>query len=316
MKFAVVLAAGLLALAGFRVSAETFSFVTLGDLPYGFDATAGANYRSLIREINAVKPRFSVHLGDFKAGYSKCSDEEFARQRHHFDLFEQGVVYTPGDNDWTDCGRAIAGGYDPIERLAKLRRDFYFPDRSLGQQPITLESQSRVMPKFADYAENQRWQISRTLFVTLHIVGSNNRFDPKDPRAEAEFLERERANIAWIEDAFRLAKAKGIVAIAFFLQADVLLGGDRYDNFPPSSGFRRSFGETLLPLAKAYGKPVLVAHGDSHEFRFDTVYLLDGVRVKNVLRLEVPGAMVTKAVLVTVDEQSATTFSARVIPGR
>ena len=310
--FAALCAAGLLA-AGLPAKAETFSFVALGDMPYGFDSTAGANYRSLIREINAIKPLFSVHVGDFKAGYTQCSDEEFARQRRHFDLFEQAVVYTPGDNDWTDCARAVAGSYDPLERLAKLRRDFFFPDHSLGQKPIALESQSVVMPKFSDFIENQRWIVSRTLFVTLHMVGSNNRYDPTAPRAEAEFLERDRANIAWIQDAYRLAREKGLVAIAFFLQADVLLSGDRYDNFPPSSGFRKSFGQTLLPLAKEFGKPVLIVHGDSHEFEFDSLYKLDGAQLKNVQRLEVPGAMITKAVEVTVDESAAVPFSTRLI---
>ena len=310
---AALIAAGLLAVS-LPVKAETFRFVALGDMPYGFDSTAGANYRSLIREINAVKPLFSVHVGDFKAGYTQCSDQEFALQRHHFDLFEQAVVYTPGDNDWTDCARTIAGSYDPLERLAKLRRDFFFPDHSLGQRPIALESQSVLMPKFPDFIENQRWIVSRTLFVTLHIVGSNNKYDPTDPRAEAEFLERDRANIAWIQDAYRLARQKGLVAIAFFLQADVLLSGDRYENYPPKSGFRSSFGQTLLPLAREFGKPVLVVHGDSHEFRFDSIYALDGDLLKNVQRLEVPGAMVTKAVEVTVDEAAAVPFSARVIP--
>ena len=310
--FAALCAAGLLA-AGLPAKAETFSFVALGDMPYGFDSTAGANYRSLIRDINAIKPLFSVHVGDFKAGYTQCSDEEFARQRRHFDLFEQAVVYTPGDNDWTDCARTVAGSYDPLERLAKLRRDFFFPDRSLGQKPIALESQSVLMPKFPDFIENQRWIVSRTLFVTLHIVGSNNRYDPTDPRAEAEFIERDRANIAWIQDAFRLARQKGLVAIAFFLQADVLLGGDRYENYPPKSGYRTSFGQTLLPLAREFGKPILIVHGDSHEFRFDAIYVLDGQRLKNVQRLEVPGAIITKAVEVTVDEKAAVPFSARVI---
>ena len=310
--FAALFAVSLL-VASLPVRAETFAFVALGDMPYGFDATAGASYRSLIKEINAVKPLFSVHVGDFKAGYTQCSDEEFARQRHHFDLFEQAVIYTPGDNEWTDCARMIAGSYDPLERLAKLRRDFFFPDHSLGQKPIALESQSVVMPEFADFVENQRWIVSRTLFVTLHIVGSNNRYDPIDPRAEAEFLGRDRANIAWIRDAYRLARQKEMVAIAFFLQADVLLSGDRRDNYPPKSGFRTSFGQTLLPLAREFGKPVLIVHGDSHEFEFDSIYILDGAQLKNVQRLEVPGASVTKAVEVTVDESAAVPFSVRVI---
>ena len=56
------------------VRAETFSFVALGDLPYGPDEIAGAKYRMLITQINALNPEFSIHDGDFKEGSSSCSD--------------------------------------------------------------------------------------------------------------------------------------------------------------------------------------------------------------------------------------------------
>ena len=88
----------ILLLSATHVSAATFSFVALGDLPYGSDETAGVKYRQLITQINALNPEFSIHVGDFKAGSAHCSDEEFARQRKHFDLFKGALIYTPGDN--------------------------------------------------------------------------------------------------------------------------------------------------------------------------------------------------------------------------
>ena len=39
--------------------------------------------------------------------------------RADFDRFADPLVYTPGDNEWTDCHRANNGGYNPLERLAE-----------------------------------------------------------------------------------------------------------------------------------------------------------------------------------------------------
>ena len=72
-------------------------------------------------------------------------------------MFEQGVVYTPGDNEWTDCHRRSNGGYDPLERLGKIRQLFYSPTKSRGMNPITLVSQAQMQPAYSAFVENQRW---------------------------------------------------------------------------------------------------------------------------------------------------------------
>jgi hypothetical protein len=69
-----------------------FSFVALGDLPYGAPEKAYGPYRALIERINQVGPDFSIHVGDFKSGSTLCSDEEFANQRAHFQRFKGAVV--------------------------------------------------------------------------------------------------------------------------------------------------------------------------------------------------------------------------------
>ena len=53
--------------------------------------------------------------------------------RDAFDDFKDPLVYTPGDNEWTDCHRTNNGSYLPTERLAKLRELFYpAPGVTLG----------------------------------------------------------------------------------------------------------------------------------------------------------------------------------------
>lgn len=200
---------------------QGFSFVALGDLPYGSPDKAYGPYRNLIDRINTLDSDFSIHVGDFKSGSTLCSDEEFAQQNAHFQRFKGAVVYTPGDNEWTDCHRANNGSYDPLERLAALRQRFYTPGRSLGQQPLALQNQSDVMPTHGRYVENQRWMHQGTLFATLHMVASNNNFETRDLAAVQEFFERDAANVAWIEATFEQARQRQASALVLAFQADV-----------------------------------------------------------------------------------------------
>ena len=279
---------------------QGFSFVALGDLPYGPPEKAYGPYRALIERINQAGPDFSVHVGDFKSGSTLCSDEEFANQRAHFQRFKAAVIYTPGDNEWTDCHRANNGSHDPLERLAALRQLFYTPGRSLGQQPMALQNQSSAMPLHARYIENQRWLNQGVMFATAHIVGSNNNLESRQLAAAQEFFARDAANVAWIEATFEQARARNAQAVVIAFQADPFEAKTVWEDFPGWSGFRKSIGETLLPLASRWGKPVLVVHGDSHQFRIDQPFQLDKKPLSNITRLIVPGAADVRAVKVTV----------------
>ena len=281
--------------------AQSFSFIALGDMPYGKPDTSYPPYRRLIASINQSNPVFSIHVGDFKSGSTECSDQEFFEQLKHFSMFESGVIFTPGDNDWTDCYRRSNGSYDPLERLAKLRQDFYKPNESLGAKPIHLVRQSEVDKENTLYVENQRWVVDEVLFVTLHIVGSNNNFETRDKNATNEFFARDAANIVWIREAFKLAEMNQYRAIVFAFQANVFISRSILEDFPAWSGFRNSIGQTLLPLAKAWNKPILILHGDGHQFHFDQPFRLKGEVVSNITRLEVPGASDVRAVKVKVD---------------
>jgi len=282
-------------------AAQGFSFVALGDMPYGKPDHAYPPYRGLIAAINQAKPLFSIHVGDFKGGSTECSDQEFSAQYKHFSMFEAGVVFTPGDNDWTDCHRRNNGAYEPLERLAKLRQDFYKPNESLGMKPFALVSQPASDPKHALYVENQRWVVDEVLFVTLHIVGSNNNFETRDARATKEFFARDAANIAWIREAFKLAEKNQYRAIVFAFQANVFFSRSMFEDFPAWSGFRNSIGQTLLPLAKEWNKPMLIIHGDGHQLHFDQPFKIKGKVMSNITRLEVPGASDVRAVNVNID---------------
>ncbi len=296
-----------------NVTASQLNFVALGDLPYGPDTTAGAKYRALINAINRTDSQFSIHVGDFKSGSTACSDEQFLLQRRHFEQFRIPVVYTPGDNEWTDCHRKNNGGYDPLERLSKLRGLFFSPKTSLGASPMSLESQPLALPSFSAYVENQRWVREKILFLTVHIVGSNNNFETRDLKAVEEFFERDRANRAWIDSGFDLAVQEGLNAVVIAFQADVFESASVEATFPRHSGFANVVGETLLPRAKRFGRPVLLINGDTHKFRFGRPFFLNGRSLNNVYQLVVPGDQDVRAVHIGINPLAQDPFTLRLI---
>lgn len=311
------LAAGALALASLAIPAAAvaangaaFEFVALGDMPYGPDAMSGPGYRRLIEQINDERPAFSIHVGDFKDGVTPCTDELFARQHEHFQRFDGPLVFTPGDNDWTDCHRT---GEDPLERLQALRQ-LFFPldrsDRSLGRRPMAVESQSRVMPVFERYRENLRWWHGGVLFTTFHTVGPNNNVDAPSSALRGEYLARESANAAWIRASFRLARERGAKALVFATQADMLRRVDSRQPLRLRGGYGTSIAGALLPLTMASGLPVLLVHGDSHHFITDQPFVdRSGRPIANLWRLMVFGDPRTHAVKVRVEPGAAEPFS-------
>jgi hypothetical protein len=113
-------------------SATPVAYAVIGDTPYGQPQVD--NFPNDVAEINGdSKVRLVMHLGDTKNGSSSCDTSYFEQIRADFDRFDDPLVYTPGDNEWTDCHRANNGAYDPLESLATIRSMFFpVPGMSLG----------------------------------------------------------------------------------------------------------------------------------------------------------------------------------------
>jgi len=187
-------------------SAQSFKFIALGDMPYNIPDDY-ARYERLIQRINYLNPTFTIFVGDTKSGSTPCSDDYNLIIQNYFNQFKSPLIYSPGDNEWTDCHRLSAGAYDPIERLHNLRRTFFQTQYSLGQKRILLTRQADTDPRFKKFTENSFWVNNQFLFVNLHITGSNNNFERND-RAKEEYYERNQANLSWIKDAFQTATSK------------------------------------------------------------------------------------------------------------
>jgi hypothetical protein len=127
-----------------RAGAEPVGFVVLGDAPYR--AERRSELHRLIDRINELRPTFSIHVGDAKSGGEPCTDAAYARVAEDLARFEAPVVFTPGDNDWTDCHRA-GGPADTASDLKRLRETLFPPGANLGRAPMSLLRQSAEMPQ-------------------------------------------------------------------------------------------------------------------------------------------------------------------------
>lgn len=296
---------------------ESFAFAAFGDMPYCSPrAPAGcpdefARVVALTATINAARPAFSIFLGDTKGGAEHCTDAiVFDRTLDWMGRIDGPLVYTPGDNEWTDCWEDRAGRYDPTDLLRRIRARFFPAAQSLGRAPIALTRQADVSPPHALFVENARWERGGVLFVTAHVAGSDNNRPqegrPAPPGAAEEWPARNAANIAWLEEAFARAARNGHRAVVVAIQAE-LWYRERCGRGTEAGHLdtRRVIAEG----ARRFGRPVLLLHGDSHFYLNDRPV----VDVPNLRRVMVPGDKDIRAVLVRVDPAAAEPFAFELI---
>ncbi len=271
-----------------------FTYAVIGDTPYG--PVKRAEFPAFVDMINADPAVERVlHAGDIKSGSSSpCTDAYFQDIRSQFDRFQDPLVYTPGDNEWTDCHVALKnnGLFLPTERLEKIR-SIFFPvaGLTLGVHADHVLSQAQVEPPNAAYVENVMWERSKVVFASINVTGSNDDTAPwaSDPAVQSppelpgpvstwaaqlaqqplEIAARKRANFAWLDRLFADAHTDSR-AVVILMQADMWDGTlanrattiSAYDDMVVKIG----------TLAAEYGKPVLLIEGDSHVFRVDVPF--------------------------------------------
>ncbi|WP_051243097.1 hypothetical protein [Azohydromonas australica] len=279
-----------------------FAFALIGDVPYGTREVPQVD--ALIRALNAdAELAFVLHVGDIKSGAERCDDGLLRERLRQMQQVRAPLVYTPGDNEWTDCHRPLNGGYVPTERLALLRRLFFAePGRSLGRQPMAVRSQALEDPAHAAFVENVMFERQRVLFATLHVVGSRNDLLPwvgvdyrdnvsgTNAQRGTEFETRQAANLAWLDRLFGEAQRRGAAAVVVAMHANLRI--EMQAGIPKRQGFD-AVVERLRTRAAAFGRPVLLLHGDYHGFHMDQPWNREGAaepRLPNVTRVQSYGS--------------------------
>ena len=249
------------------------TIVVLADTPYSDKEKCMllAPNGSLFKAINQVKPRLVMHLGDMKSGGASCTDELL--QEHKVllgQIYPGKMLYTPGDNDWTDCDRLLLfSSFDELERLAYLKKLMYQTAPLLDKNLTEVTAQKQQI-------ENKLWLSDRLAVATLHIVGTSNGRAQirKSSRDNAIGIadKRDKFNLLWLEETIKKSAQYDALIIGF--QADIyqksVLKSKQCDEQDRSScdafGFYRN---AFKALAKRLNKPVLIMHGDTGEFCFE-----------------------------------------------
>ncbi len=285
-----------------------FTTALIGDMPYGTsptDTTAFNAHPAFISAVNAdADVSLVLHAGDIHSGKQYCTQAYDQSIHDQWTAFKDPVIYTPGDNEWSDCHKAKEGGGtfnaltgridyvvdsggnlvdyaggDPMANLALVRSIFFGdPTHAFGGQ-LAVHSQAVDYDKThrtdRDYSENVWFEKSGVLFVTLNIPGgSNNDTDPwygapvMSPAQQAEVDNRSAANLRWLDAAFARAGAAGDVAVVIMEQADMW---DLDGKLPAANHLSqyKPFIDAIAAKTTAFGKPVLLINGDSHFYRSD-----------------------------------------------
>ncbi|MGK7912315.1 MAG: metallophosphoesterase [Synechococcus sp.] len=264
-------------------STEPFSIALIGDLPY--TPIQEERFLDLIEAVNQSDVAFVIHDGDLKAGSTECSDAAIVERKQLFETFDKPFIYVLGDNEWTDCYREKAGSYDALERLDFVRALFTEGDRSMAVPSLTLERQSADL-KFSTYRENVLWDYNNVLFATLHVVGSNNNFG-RNSENDAEFRERNRADLVWMQQAFERAKAGNYAGFMLTIHANPLF--ELKPDEPERAGFNEFIAALETEVAN-YNRPIVLVHGDTHRFQIDKPLRQEGEEIANFTRVETFGS--------------------------
>jgi len=324
---------------------EAYAIGLWGDLPYS-DVQATVGVPNLIADMNRQHLAFSVHDGDLKQGNGApiCDDALYVNALGYLNSLRSPAMFTPGDNDWTDCDRPKNGGFNSLERLTHERAVMFNTPFSFGQQRMRLQVQATplclgvkdpvTLEKISvPCVENRRWTVGRVTYATLNIQGSCNNLcgDAADPQ---EFAARNQADIAWMRDTFSYAEEHRSAAIMFIGQADPGFSQSEFDapqrdpvTLMQTDGNPDGFVEFLTAFRDetvAFRRPVVYVHGDSHYFRIDRP-LLDshGARLENFTRVETFGDHAENGtndvnwvkVLVDPDSREVFAYQPQIVPG-
>lgn len=247
---------------------KAFTFTVIGDTPY-----STLEERSL-RDVLASQGSdiaFVLHVGDLKSGWERCSDELLRHRHALLAASARPLIFVPGDNEWVDCTRAPAGGFEPLDRLELLRRLFHGRDPAPSSGLDGFTRQVQAEPGMA-FPEHTRWQHQGVGFLTFNVPGSHNARSA-DPRLTQANAARMAAVRRWLDEAPAWASAARLRALVIAAHANPNFERDKAGDSPakgddPDDAYAW-WREGLRGVAARLPLPMLLLHGDTHTHRVD-----------------------------------------------
>lgn len=229
--------------------------ISFGDNPHVSEGQVENYLDMLLDSINQYNSSLVIHVGDTLGGREPCTDSMIDLQQAILNRLNSPVLYTPGDNEWRDCYQEKKiNVYDNQERLDYIRKTYFSKNKTLGINKLFVENNGNK-----GYPENARIIIKNVAFITAHLVGSNNNYDPINERNTLEYYARDEANINWIKESFNKYQDSSAFVVA--------IHADMYTEESSLSPEYKEFGMTLYKMSNKYKKPVLLLYGDSHEYK-------------------------------------------------
>jgi hypothetical protein len=213
-----------------QAAGSSFQIGLIGDT--GYSAGQDADLLAVRTSMAGYSLAFETHDGDIAEQGFACTDNRLRYGRDVFNGFSAPFVYTPGDNEWSDCP-------NPSARLSAIRNLFFGNNQTLGKSKMSVTRQSGT-------PENARWSRSGVYFATLNVPGPKGSGGPTS------------ADVSWLNSTFEAAEAAGAPGIMIIQQ----------DN-PFSGGTPAALLSTLKQRTLEFGRPVVLVHGDTHTHRID-----------------------------------------------
>ena len=128
-----------------------------------------------------------------------------------------------------------------------------------------------------------------------------------------EYLERDAANVRWMQQAFAAAKASKARGLVLVFQADPGFDLPETEDLdesqaPGFSGYR-NFINSVVAETEQFPGQVLLVHGDTHFFKVDKPLYSPTKLLANLTRLQTFGSPQIHWVRVTVDAKNADVFT-------
>jgi hypothetical protein len=221
---------GLGAAAPAQAAGTSYQIGLIGDT--GYSSGQDNDLLAVRKSMAGSSLAFVAHDGDIAEEGFACTDSRLQYVRDVFNGFSAPFVYTPGDNEWSDCSGSAA-------RLSAIRRIFFGSNQTLGKSKMSVLRQSGT-------PENARWSRSGVYFATLNVPGSRGSGGPTS------------ADVSWLNGTFDAAEAAGAAGVMIVQQ----------DN-PFSGGTPAALLSALKNRTIQFTKPVVLVNGDTHTHRVD-----------------------------------------------
>ena len=245
-----------------------------------------------------------IHVGDINMDGNTCPKEWLLKVAEALSQINSPFIYTPGDNETTDC--IAAGGKpslfgrikrklfsiifnqeDPGRRLVyqraigNLREIFFSKDGALGQRDLKVNRQSES-DEYPEFRENVKFQVNDVVFGTIHTVGGGDNMKIM----ATEHLRRKAANLAWLKRIFAQSHQENVKALVLVTHVGLT---DIDINKPKLAGAYRELQEAVYTATRNLRKPVLYIHGSGHDFLIESPVHYSGGMMEGLTRLQVDG---------------------------